>query len=311
VRTIVILVIALVISLFGNIYQFSIDQNAVSEKNFNQLENKYSFLSKETLQRYQNNLINNFLPLRQELDKKIMPYQNDFAMYFEYIPTGVSIGMNEDAEFTPASLLKVPVTMAYFHKKERLGLKEDPVVTLTEKELDNSFGDLYKKGAGTQLSLGEAVKAALQQSDNTASLALASYIEDDDYRFIDEGLDIPLTLHGETPIITAQQYSSILKALYFSSLLNRDNSQYILDLLTKTDFNNMLPSGVPADVQVAHKIGLIDNQIYNDCGIVYVPNRPYILCMISKSNRTVAQERMKDISQTIYEYVVNYKVPTL
>ena len=65
----------------------------------------------------------------------------------------------------------------------------------------------------------------------------------------------------------------------------------------------MLPSGVPKNIQVAHKIGLVTKQIYEDCGIVYVPQRPYILCMVSKSDATVAQQRMHALSKIVYDYV--------
>ena len=40
---------------------------------------------------------------------------------------------------------------------------------------------------------------------------------------------------------------------------------------------------------------------------VYVPNRPYIICMVSKGTEQLAQVRMKEVSQLIYDNVSSAK----
>jgi beta-lactamase class A len=297
----------LAIFFIGNIIFFGLWQNAAKGSNeLNIAREKYPLIAKRVLLDEwagATDIITNFLPLRQQIREVVKPYEDSFALYFEYLPTGTSIGINEDSEFTAASLLKVPVVMAYYHKKEIAGYEQDPTVKIQQNELDKHFGELYKKGAGYDINLADAVKLALTESDNTASLILADQISQDDFSYVYEGLDIPLTVKDESPIVTAQQYTSILKSLYFASILSKDDSQKILDILTKTKFNDKLPAGVPEGIPVAHKIGLIDKQIYQDCGIVYVPARPYVLCMISKSDRKTAVTRMSTISKMVYYYV--------
>ena len=195
--------------------------------------------------------------------------------------------------------------MAYFHKKERLNMTSNPTVTILPSEINSKFGDLYKKGAGYRINLGDAVKLALQKSDNTASLVIADQISESDFQFVYDGLDIQEMTTGKTPVITAQEYSSVLKALYFGSVLNNTDSEYILSLLTQTDFNDKLPSGIPAGIRIAHKIGLVNGQIYQDCGIVYVPDKPYSLCMVSKSDDKTATQRMHELSEMVYNYVAS------
>jgi len=293
----------LVVSLIGNVILWQM-LNQSSGQNLSQLRQKYPFLSARALNpNYTNTLVVNFLPLREQIHQQVDPYSNDFAFDFEYLPTGTTIGVNEDKNFTAESLLKVPVVMAYYHKKEVNNIITDPTVQIQQNELNAKFGDLYKKGAGYSINLDDVVKDALQKSDNTASLVLADQISQSDFDFVYAGLDIPETVDKNSPIITAQEYASILKALYFGSVLDNDDSEHILDLLTKTDFNNLIPSGIPKNVPVAHKIGLVNKEIYEDCGIVYLPQKPYILCMVSKSNQTVAQQRMHKLSQLVYQYV--------
>jgi beta-lactamase class A len=301
------LIVLLIISLLGNVFLFLKPQKTISDTDYLTLREQYPFLSQRVLiPEYNNEFINNFLPLREQLHTMTDPYKDEFAYYFEYIPTGTSVGLHNDSKFTAASLLKVPVVMAYFRMKEKLGIKEDKTVTLKQADLDSKYGELYKKGVGYPINLGDAVKLTLQQSDNTASLVLAHNTPEEHFTYVYEGLDIEPALVGDEPIITAEQYVSILKALYFSSILNKENSQYILDLLTITEFSEMLPAGVPDNIPVAHKVGLIDEQIYNDCGIVYIPQRPYALCMISKSDRETARARMQAVSQAVYTYIATY-----
>ena len=299
----VVIISVLILSLAGNMYLFQQLQKG-STNRLSALKEKYPLLSTRAVNpNTTNDLVVNFLPLREAIHQQVDPYSKSFAIYFEYLPTGTTIGINEDSSFTAESLLKVPVVMAYLHKKEQLGIKEDPTVTIKQNELNSKFGDLYKKGAGYKINLGDAVKLALQQSDNTASLVIADQISENDFQFVYDGLDIPETTDKNTPIITAQEYASILKALYFGSVLSKEDSEYILQLLTHTDYNSLLPSGVPKGIPVAHKIGLVNNQIYQDCGIVYLPQRPYALCMVSKSDFKTAQQRMHTISKMVYEYV--------
>lgn len=299
---VIILFVLLLLSLAGNFVLLQQQQQPHSKMTV--LKEQFPLMAVRGLNpNYPNDLLVNFLPLRQQIHKEVDPYSNSFAIYFEYLPTGTTIGINEDKDFTAESLLKVPVVMAYFHKKEKEGITNDPTVQIKQSELNNKFGDLYKKGAGYSINLGDVVKLALQKSDNTASLVLADQITQDDFKFVYDGLDIPEMTDNNSPIITAQEYTSVLKALYFGSVLTNADSEYILDLLSKTDFTDMLPSGVPGNVTVSHKIGLVDGEIYEDCGIVYYPNRPYTLCMVSKSDEDTAKQRMHTISKMVYDYV--------
>jgi beta-lactamase class A len=294
----------LIAALVGDIVLFYLwMSNGADERNIAVAKEKFPFISQQVLEGDGDDVIVNFLPLRQQLHNIIDPFQNNFALYFEYLPSGTSIGINRTDEFTAASLLKIPVVMAYYNRKENLGLKGDELVEILPNELNSKYGDLYKKGAGYKISLDDAVKLAITESDNTASLVIADHITNNDYKDVYEGLDIPISVKDNQPVITANDYTDILKSLFYSSILSPEDSQKILSLMTQTKFHDMLPSGVPSNIPVAHKIGLIDNQIYQDCGIVYAPKRPYALCMISKSDRKTAQTRMSKISKTVYDYV--------
>ena len=304
----VLFFVLLVASAFYNFYQFR-SLSGIEEKNREQEKTykTYPLLAKRIFLNNFSDIILNFLNLRQDLRAMTDPYGKDFSIYFEYLPTGVSIGINATEEFHQASLFKLPVVMAYFNQMENLKKYDDPVVTLQQKDLDQEFGDLWKRGAGYRIKISDAIKLALTESDNTAIKLIVPRITEQNFNEVYSSLDIDLQTDKEGAIITTKGYSSILKALYFSSVLEEKNSQYILDLLTKTKFVDKLPAGVPQNIPVAHKIGVFNknggDEAYMDCGIVYVPNRPYILCLYSKSDEQTARERIRTISKKVYDYV--------
>lgn len=304
-KLLILILVLIIISFAAGLFFKDLDSSPFQPEqiSFNKMISKYPFLSKRILQEDQNDYLINFLSLRRQLHQAIAQFENKFAMYFEYLPSGTSIGVNDKFEFSAASLIKVPIVMAYYHYKERLGIKEDPTVTIEAEQLDDGDGQLWTRGAGAKVNLAEAVKLALIDSDNTAAIVIARTVPQQDFAAVYEGLDIDLYEEGNEVIITAKHYSSVLKALYFSSVLSKENSNHILELLSTTTPRDKITLGVPDDIKISNKIGILAEALYQDCGIVYVPKRPYALCLISKSDERLATERMKTISEIVYKYV--------
>jgi beta-lactamase class A len=196
--------------------------------------------------------------------------------------------------------------MAYYEGIERTGMELQREVIITADQLDNRFGSLWQRGAGTKITLEETARLALIDSDNTAAIILAKHVNNQDYVDVYNSLDIALPQNISDPVsLSVKGYTSILKALYFASVINKDHSQAILTMLTETKFTDKLPAGVPSGIPVAHKIGVEDDILYQDCGIVFAPRRPYMLCMFSKSNEDIARRRMKLLSETVYHFIAS------
>lgn len=302
-----IFIISIVINFFAISYFLYSNTIVKDTQNFNRQRAKYPLLATRILTENPVDVLVSFLNLRTSLTNETAPWGDSFGIYFEYLPTGTSIGINATNEFHAASLFKTPVIMAYYHTRERLNKKDDPVLTLRPQDLDSQFGDLWKKGAGYKLKASEAVRLALEESDNTAAKALVPLIGTLDFASVYQGLDITLDVDKEGAILTPKSYSSIFKALYFSSALTKDDSEEILNYLDNSKFPDKLEAGVPDNINVAHKIGdFVDkqgNEAFTDCGIVYYPRRPYMVCMVSKTDEQTARERMQDISKMIYDYI--------
>ncbi len=277
-----------------------------SELNVKQETLKY--LSQRVFIENPNDYVINFVPLRKELNAYTDTLDTSFGMYFEYLPTGVSIGINEKESYILASLLKVPLAMAVYKQIEKGDLKSDQTLEVKKEHLDPYFGELWKAGPGQTLTTTQALQETLINSDNTAKNVLFSAIPEGSLENVFDSLDIPKELTNNSPVVTPKNYSSVLRSLYLSSYLKPEDSNEILSLLTRTPFSDKLAAGVPKDVKVAHKIGVHegenkDTSIFTDCGIIYYPKRPYILCMMTRSPEKDTQKNMKNVSKIIYDYI--------
>ncbi len=274
-------------------------------------DNEYKFLSKRIFASNQNDILINFVELREKLRDYVDWYSDiEMGIYFEYLPSGISIGVNDRINFVSASLLKVPIAMGILKEIEMNQLKMDDKVVVSKDMLDSRFGDLWKKGNDYPMSIEEALKEMITKSDNTAKNLLLSRLSEERLKDVLNSLDIPPESEEDQPVVSAKNYSSILRSLYLSAYLKKDNSNYLLNLMTNSEFNEGLPAGLPEGIPIAHKIGVhtpYDNPkelpVYTDCGIIYQPLRPYILCIMIKEKGDKAHPMMKEISSAVYQYV--------
>ena len=273
--------------------------------------NSFIFLSPRIFAQQQNDILINFINLRDKLKAATESASQGerLGLYFEYLPSGVSIGANEKENFVLASLLKVPLVIGVYKQIAQGQLIEDTVLEVKEKNIDPDFGNLWKRGAGKKLTVKEAIWLTLTESDNTAKSVLWDQVPEGAMEHVFDSLDIPKERDEVGgAVVTPKNYASILKSLYFSSYLDKEYSNLILEQLTKTKFGDKLAAGIPAGVNVAHKIGVYSpgnpaSSIYTDCGIVYVPKRPFLLCLMARTDEDKARQWMRGVAQQAYEYV--------
>ena len=154
-------------------------------------------------------------------------------------------------------------------------------------------------------------------SDNGAMSLL---IDNTDPRYITDlfaemGITNPSDTSGSVDKygISAKMYSLFFRVLYSSTIVNRDNSEKALELLSKTTFKNGISAGVPGDLTVAHKFGehvsLPLGIEFHDCGIIYYPKNPYLLCVMTKGdNVDELIAVISDISKKVYQAISTGKI---
>lgn len=301
-KTVIFIFIFIFVLLVGiNIFtvNYFLNKNSNNVNQFELLDPARQFYDR-------GDLIINLQPLRDELNE--IGKDQRISIYFEMLNTGANIAVNKDAEFWPASLLKVPVSMAVTKKIEKGEWKWDNELVLMSSDKNERFGDLHKQPVGTKIKIEELVKRALVDSDNTANFILVRNLEPQEFQDIYDhiGLTDFMSKDGK---VSAKRYSVMFRALYAASYLSEANSEKLLKFLAETPFSEYLGSALPGDVRFSHKIGVSDDKnVFLDSGIVYAKHRPYLLTvMIDADDQEFAKQEMKKISEKIYNYVINYK----
>lgn len=250
--------------------------------------------------------------LRSALQERVADEPTDsVSLYFEFLNTGANIQINQNLPVFPASLLKVPIGMAAM-KRIQDGVwdwESEFVVADIDKEEGTGYGELWKSPIGTRFTAEELLYAMLAKSDNTASNMLWRNLPYEEIQavLLETGLEDLFSAEGE---ISAKEYTRFFRSLYTSSFLRREFSQHMLDILDQSDFNDFLSAPIPADIPFPHKFGIREDEVfaYLDSGIVYAPNRPYMVTVAVKGQggdgeRERVEALMSDISSIIFEYV--------
>jgi beta-lactamase class A len=240
-----------------------------------------------------------YLPLYENVekfikDKKESGVLDDASVYFiDYGKSG-SFTINENQKYEPASLLKVIIMIAYLKESElgHVSLNQEYVYQPTIARLIDTIPfeapSLLK--VGHSYSISSLINSMIIDSDNGAKDLLLANISDAtlDQVYKDLGLQVPS--EDSVYSISAKDYSLFFRILYNSTYLNNKNSEKALEILSKAVFSEGLISGVPSDVIVAHKFGehvnnekdKISSIELHDCGILYAPQTPYLLCVMTK-----------------------------
>lgn len=237
------------------------------------------------------------------------------GIYVRNLNNGPWFGINENENYSPASLMKLPVLMTY------LKWIEDDASVLEKKifydEVEES-SELYFPATKKLIdkysySVKELMEEMIIYSDNKSQLSLVKNIPIDLYVKINTDLGITLP-NKDTPenFLSVKEVATFFRILYNASYLNRDSSEYALGILSRVTFNKWLRLWVPENIKIAHKFGergyTDESWKYirqlHDCGIVYYTNYPYLACIVTKGDNFDANAAMIwETSRIIYEEI--------
>ncbi|MBM3257867.1 MAG: serine hydrolase [Candidatus Nealsonbacteria bacterium] len=254
----------------------------------------------------ESSVILHYIDLKPKIEEEIQKFkaEKNAAFFLQDVQTGAWLGINEREGFMPASLLKVPIMMAFLKKVDREEVKLTDFVELTAEDLDKNAGKLYQKGVGTKMTIWDLIKEMILTSDNTAKNALKRQLTEAELNavFAHVGIPNPYVLQNGQ-VVSPRGYTRILKSLYFATFLSPSLSEKALDIMTDTEMENLISAAIPSEVQVAHKFSERPDGL-GDCGIVYQPKNPYFLCMMTKDMEIPkAKELITNLSKIVYLYV--------
>jgi beta-lactamase class A len=251
--------------------------------------------------------LNNYISMATSSGKAIK-----VAVYFRDLNNGPWMGINEFEDFTPASLLKVPVMIAALKKAETSPLylqKKLLFPVSTAEEFKQDIPGAVTITAGKSYTVDELISQMIIHSDNYAMRLLLNDLGKPafDKVFIDLQVVAPETSSGDNTI-SVKEYSSFFRILYNASYLNKEMSERALRVLSEVEYKDGLKAGLPDDLLLAHKFGVrgFENELMqvHDCGVVYDSHIPYLICVMSRGrNLSDLNKVIADVSGIIYRNV--------
>jgi beta-lactamase class A len=260
--------------------------------------------------------VNEFI--QKDLDKK---WADMVAVYFRELNDGRAFTIGNTDEFYPASLLKVPIMISLLKEAEANPQILKHEIRYNNPKLKTIQNDIPKTlELGKTYTVDELLSRMIIYSDNVSTNLLENFVNlnvlektynelgiNDPYRDVDQSRMVTASTRY---LISAEAYASFFRVLFNASYLSRPLSEKALALLARSDFKDGLVAGVPAEIKVAHKYGFritgVNGEIkqLHDCGIIYYPNNPYLLCvMTSGKSYEYLDDAIKEISRVVYQEV--------
>jgi beta-lactamase class A len=236
---------------------------------------------------------------------------SDISISYRDLNNGPTFTINGELTYSGASLLKVPILIGYLRLIER-----DPNLKKTKIKYDPSKHDVEgiqlisfpeKLVPQKEYTVEELLMRMITLSDNSAMMALRDFKPETGIQQTLKDMGVPLAKDGDDLIISVRNYATILRILYNATFINKDSSNLALKILSMSRFTGGLKAGVPADIKVADKFG--ERHIgmlmqFHDCGIIYYPRSPYLLCVMS---RGLEMEKLVSsvakVSKAVFEQV--------
>jgi len=235
------------------------------------------------------------------------------------LTTDQTFFLRADEVFPQASTIKIAVLAELYHQSqvaaqnhsEEGKLTDGYTVQTSDLVPDSDIMQGLTPGV-TRLTNRDLATMMVAVSDNSATNVLIDRLGMDKINALMDSLglahtrlrrkmmDLQAAHEGRENLSTPREMMSLLESLYRGKVLNKALTEDFLQILS-THKDSFIPRDLPADVRSANKPGELEG-VRNDCGIVFAPNRPYVICVMSTylTNERAGEEVISKISLVAY-----------
>ena len=206
--------------------------------------------------------------------------------------------LHEDEVFPQASTIKITVLAELFHQAQLSEAGTSGKARLTDmytvqtKDLvqdSDIMGGLTS--SVTQLTNRDLATMMVAVSDNAAANVLIDRVGMQNVNNLMDSLglthtrlqrkmmDLKAASEGRENLSTPHEMMTLLDQIYRGKVLNQHMAEDFWKVLS-THKQSTISRDLPDGLRVADKPGELEG-VRNDCGVVFVPNRPYIVCVMT------------------------------
>ena len=223
----------------------------------------------------------------------INKYGGNVGLYFKDLRTQQEISINDNT-FYPCSIIKVCVLVTVYNYIDQGLLEYDSCQTYLENMIIHSDNTSYN-ALISMLGNGDGIKGLQVVNTYMMQLGLQNTqlhhsLSPGDIYFSDNGSNISCP----------SDIGLLFDLLYQGKIISKVACDQMLNLLKQCSDQRAIWQGLPNTVEFAHKSGWAYD-LYLDGGIVYIPDKDYILVLFTDqiSNKT---DFFKEISSLFYTY---------
>jgi beta-lactamase class A len=239
----------------------------------------------------------------------------------EDLTTGQRFLLHGDSVFPQASSIKIAVLAELYHQAQlsaqgesgKAKLTDLYTVRATDLVQDSDIMGGLTPGV-TQLTDRDLATMMVAVSDNSATNVLIDRLGMENVNALFDSLglhntklrrkmmDVKAAAEGRENISTPQDMLTLLEKIYQGKLFNKEMTADFFKMLS-THKNSFIPRDLPDGLQIANKPGELE-AVRNDSGIVFLQNRPYIICVMTTYlvRERDGEEAIAKISAAAYRY---------
>lgn len=258
--------------------------------------------------------------LKQEV-RSLVQQQTDLTtgLFFLNPETEEFVTHRGSEVFPAASMIKLPVLIAFFQDVDAGKVQLNEKLTMRPDLIAGEAGAMQYDDPGSQYDALQTADWMITISDNTATNMIIDRLGGPavlNQRFQEWGLEHtkinqPLPdLEGQNTM-SPKDLAVLMAKVSQGDLLTAHSRDRALEILRHTVTKTLLPQGIDASAQIAHKTGDIGMAV-GDAGLIDMPNgQRYVAGIVVKRphNDPRAQELIRAISKLTYKVFSERPVP--
>jgi len=240
------------------------------------------------------------------------------SVYFRDLNNGNWFGIGEHDKFSPKSLLKLPLMIAYFKWSESAPLVLRKTLPYTGKEtpVERTYVKPHQEiEPGKSYTVNDLIYRMIVHDDAAAYALLYANLPEGRLDRIFRELYVEYDPHKTEDSLSLSAFAAFYRVLFNASYLNEEMSEKALRYLSKSTFRQGMAAGVPPNIDIASKHGermtsvagdgeTIEVYQFHEFGIIYHQNRPFLLGIMARGDDVNQLEKiLRDITRLVYDEV--------
>ena len=245
----------------------------------------------------------------------LQPVAGTFGISACHLKTGEEININENEVFKSASVIKVPMLVELYCRRDEGGVSLDEVIELKDEYKVAGSGVLKELHAGLQLTILDLSTLMIVVSDNTAANMLIDRLgpEAVTERIRSFGLkdtilsrkmyDWEQAALGKENLCTPREIALLLKLMAEGRISGKSTSMEMLEIMARQQCREKIPLLLPEGVRVANKTGSLTG-VTHDAAVVTAQEHEYVLSIMARdvADMVAADRAIADASRAVYEH---------